>query len=220
LGADLLDGAIVAVIAGVFGAAELVGRHPQYAGLIVRTSPGRKYVAVNMIAGVLAFAAARLLDVRFHEPDRVILVVTCGLAAITVLRSAPVTRAGLAGPAQVLQKLQDAYNAQLVVAVREAEAQANIRAADAVAELIEGLRWDSDAEALGAMCSIISREDSDEQRDKMAERIAKAGATDLGEVRLFSLALGLRADYTQAVLAAAAQRVREAQAALTEEGLP
>jgi hypothetical protein len=206
---DLVAGASVAVIAGAFGFLELMGRHPQYAGRIVRTKPGRQYLLVNVVAGVVAYVIAMLLEVKFREPERPLLILACACTAMAVLRSAPVTRADLQGPVQVLERLKDAFTAELDLAAKEMRAATDSQRADEVTEAITGLTWDTDREALAAMCLMISKHYDEEGREHVAQWIRDAEETDLSDqVALFGLASWLREEYTTTVLVAAAKRVR------------
>lgn len=205
---DLIDGAIVAAIAALVGFLELVGRHPQYARLVVRTSAGRQYVAVNVLAGLVAFVLALLLEVKFREPDRPLLVLACGCTAIAVLRSAPVTRAGLQGPVRLLVKLKDAFTVEIDRAAKNIQAESDAHGADSVTRAIEGLTWD-DREGLAAMCLMIANRYLPKDRELVARWIADAQETDLpDQVALFGLASWLRDHFTETVLIAAADRVR------------
>jgi hypothetical protein len=101
----------------------------------------------------------------------------------------------------MLQRLQAAYTKEFDDAV-------NIKAAESASEHIMDLDWETDREALGTMCLVISRRDTPLERRAMAKRLADIAATDLGDNRLFSFAVALRSTFGDKVLEAAAAKVR------------
>lgn len=202
---EVIDGLFVVLLAAAAGAAELIGKHPEFISLVVRSSAGRRYLFVNVFAGGLAYAAALLLNVQFREPQRPILILTCGLTSMAVLRSAPITRRGFAGPARVLQSLQDRYNSEML-------GETKVRGARAAYRLIEDLRWEVDGPRLATMCLVIEDRFTPDQIEASARIIKEISATDLkDEDRLYALAIRLRRDFGHTVLQAAAESLKGEQ---------
>jgi len=201
---EVLDGILVALLAAAAGAAELIDKQPEFISLVFRSRAGRRYLLVNVLAGGLAYAAALLLDVQFREPQRPILILTCGLTAIAVLRSAAITHRGFAGPARMLQSLQDAYTLEFA-------AEAKVRGWKAADGLTEGLTWDVDALGLVTICLVIEDRFTPEQIEQKARLIKRISETDLGDdaLRLNTLAVALRREFGHTVLHAAAKTLKK-----------
>lgn len=202
---DALDGLIVFALASIVGALELLGRHPQYPDLLVRNRYGLLYVGVNGSAGLLAFALALILDVTFREPSDFWRILLCGAAGVTVLRSGVVRESGLAGPAQALLNLREAYELEIDHTVQ-------IRQSQAAEKTVDGLSWGDDQEALGAMCLIISHRNTQIERDAMAERIKSVEQMfPAADLRLYALAVSLSEVFGLRILKEAARKTREAK---------
>ena len=111
---------IVALLAGLVGAAELINRYRSDATLVWRSPAAWIYVALNAMAGLGALLLIRAFGWSFGATDHVWLwqVLVAGFAAITFFRSSVfnakigATTVGV-GPSMVLGALLDACDRQI-----------------------------------------------------------------------------------------------------------
>lgn len=111
------------------------------------------------------------------------------------------------------ERMTTPVDLHVVARVRRVRARAiaggSSASAAAVAHAIEGLDWQTDSEALGAMCLMIAKRYSSEDRASVAKWIADATRTDLpSAVCMFGFADYLQRKFGGNVLAAAARSLR------------
>ncbi len=199
-GTDVIDGAIVAALACAAGAGELIAHKPEFAALVLTTKPGRRYMAINIVAGLVAYAIALALQVHFRAPNDLWRVLICGLTSMAVLRSAI---PGIEFPVQALNGLREQYEGQLA-------GHHQIRAARRADKMARGLNWETDREPLGQICLVIAERHTSKERDRMARRIAEIDKSDLKpELSMYSLASWLQSEFGPDVLEEATRKLRE-----------
>ena len=158
---------VVALLAAVAGAVELVARYRDAPGDALRQGPAVLYVTVNALAGMTALLVFDSFGLRFGAPDgaeHLVRTAAAGFAAMTMLRSGVLTiRVGSndvdVGPNWVLKIILGAADR----AVDRAQAH---RRSTFVGEIMSEVDFDKARAALPSYClALMQNVTEEEQRD-------------------------------------------------------
>ena len=193
---EVLDGVIVLALGLLGGTLDLASRHPRRIGRLFLLRPARKYLLLNSASAVVAYLIALILGVHFKTNDRFWLVVTSGFTGLATLRGLT----GLARPVQSVQTIQTA-------ALEELDSSLTNETATDRDALADRLTWDQHKEALGMACLLYSNRDTDPERLRMVEQIARAGQGGPPELCMFALVNALCSEFGDDAVKSSVDRV-------------
>jgi hypothetical protein len=190
-----VDFILVGILGGAVGVAELITRYRDAPWQAIRNIPAFGYIAINVLASVVALAATRVFDWHFgfegtDEQLRWVQVSASGFAAIIIFRSSLFTvKAGSEdaqiGPSSVLK-------AFLAATDRGVD---RIRAKDRagkVAEIMKGVSYEKAHLALPTHTLALMQTLSAEDQEEFANEVVELDKAELSNnVKVLTLGLSI-----------------------------